>query len=174
MHAAPCSAHDGDGQHPPKVVADLMAAMDERTEWPWPAVTCRVGGLELVGCPSSSLPRRPGSWSPLLPGTVGRVTDPMSGFFLVRRDVVATATSTRWATRSSWRYGRGDVLRVVKRPYVSWNGRRANQKSLLATTGLSPTPHAAPNPPAPQPALMRYLLVTVVALWPTRHLPLDL
>ena len=39
----------------------------------------------------------------LLPGVLGRVSDPMSGYFMVRRDAIAGVEMTRSATRSSSR-----------------------------------------------------------------------
>ena len=83
---------DGDGQHPPEVVADLVTAMDERTDVAVASRHVPGGGVSNWSAIRRLLSRGAQALGLLLlPGTVGRVTDPMSGFFLVRRDVVATA-----------------------------------------------------------------------------------
>jgi dolichol-phosphate mannosyltransferase len=81
---------DGDLQHPPEVIADMLAR-------------ARAGGLDLVvasrfdgGGDSRALgpARRAASWActrgarTLFPSRLRAVSDPMSGFFLVLRDAV--------------------------------------------------------------------------------------
>ncbi len=81
---------DGDLQHPPEVLGQMLTVMD--------------GGADLVvasrhipggGVSSWSLGRRLLSRGAqalgllILPGVVGRVSDPMSGYFLVRRQALA-------------------------------------------------------------------------------------
>lgn len=81
---------DGDLQHPPEVLLQLLAAIDQGADL---AVASRhVGG---GGVSTWSLLRRILSRGAqlvgllILPGVVGRVSDPMSGYFLVRRSAIA-------------------------------------------------------------------------------------
>jgi dolichol-phosphate mannosyltransferase len=84
---------DADLQHPPEVLAKLVS-------------TLRTSGADIVvasrhvaggGVSEWSFTRRFVSWTASLlatlavPGVLGAVRDPMSGFFLLRRDVIQTA-----------------------------------------------------------------------------------
>lgn len=84
---------DADLQHPPEVLSKLIHAL-------------RTCGADVVvasrhvrggGVSDWSLARRLVSWTATLlatlavPGTLGEVRDPMSGFFLLRRDVIGKA-----------------------------------------------------------------------------------
>jgi dolichol-phosphate mannosyltransferase len=81
---------DADLQHPPEVLLELLAAMQAGADL---AVASRhvTGG----GVSEWSLSRRILSRGAqtigliLLPGVVGRVSDPMSGYFMVRREAIA-------------------------------------------------------------------------------------
>ena len=85
---------DADLQHPPEVLTKLIHAL-------------RTSGADIVvgsrhvsggGVSDWSLARRMVSWTATLlaalavPGTLGEVRDPMSGFFLLRRTVIRTAS----------------------------------------------------------------------------------
>jgi dolichol-phosphate mannosyltransferase len=84
---------DGDLQHPPHVLLQLLSAIEEGTDL---AVASRhvAGG----GVSSWNFIRRFLSRGAqlvglvLLPGVLGRVSDPMSGYFIVRRSCVAGIT----------------------------------------------------------------------------------
>jgi dolichol-phosphate mannosyltransferase len=81
---------DADLQHPPEMLGKLLAEL-RRT-----GADIVVGSRHVPGGGVSdwSLSRRFVSWTAallaniILPGTLGRVNDPMSGFFLVRRSVL--------------------------------------------------------------------------------------
>ena len=109
---------DGDGQHPPEVITSLLEAMDEQTE-------VAVASRHLDGGGTSD-------WSPvrrllsrgaqalgllLLSGTIGRVTDPMSGYFLVRRRIVAGTGLDPVGYKVLLEVlARGEVQQVAERP----------------------------------------------------------
>jgi dolichol-phosphate mannosyltransferase len=81
---------DADLQHPPEVLQELLAAIQTGADL---AVASRH--VEGGGVSEWSLARRVLSRGAqtlgllILPGVVGRVSDPMSGFFMVRRQTIA-------------------------------------------------------------------------------------
>jgi len=81
---------DADLQHPPEVLQELLAAIQAGADL---AVASRH--VEGGGVSEWSLARRVLSRGAqtlgllILPGVVGRVSDPMSGFFMVRRQTIA-------------------------------------------------------------------------------------
>ena len=160
-------AIDGDGQHPPEVVADLMAAMDERTDVAVASRHVPGGGVSNWSAVRRLLSRGAQALGLLLlPGTAGRVTDPMSGFFLVRRDVVATAELDPVGYKILLEVlARGDVRRVAERPYVFLE-REEGESKVSAGHYVGYLRHLMRLRihPLRSRALMRYLLVTVVAL----------
>ena len=84
---------DGDLQHPPKVLLQLLSAIDRGADL---AVASRH--VEGGGVSSWSAVRRFLSRGAqllglvILPQVVGRVSDPMSGYFMVRRSAIAGHT----------------------------------------------------------------------------------
>lgn len=81
---------DGDGQHPPEVVIDLLRALDKNTDVALASRHLPGGGMSSWSTIRRLLSRGAQALGLLLlPGTVGRVTDPMSGFFLIRRKSIA-------------------------------------------------------------------------------------
>jgi dolichol-phosphate mannosyltransferase len=84
---------DGDLQHPPEILTQLLAAIEQGADL---AVASRH--VEGGGVSSWSIVRRFLSRGAqvlgliLLPGVLGRVSDPMSGYFMVRRACVAGFT----------------------------------------------------------------------------------
>lgn len=84
---------DADLQHPPEVISKLVDTL-ETTHADIVVASRHVRG---GGVSDWSLPRRFVSWTAtllatmILPETLGEVRDPMSGFFLVRRDVIRRA-----------------------------------------------------------------------------------
>ncbi len=83
---------DGDLQHPPQILLQLLSAIEQGADL---AVASRH--IEGGGVSSWSFARRFLSRGAqlvgmiLLPGVLGRVSDPMSGYFIVRRTCVAGA-----------------------------------------------------------------------------------
>ncbi|MCG6135079.1 MAG: glycosyltransferase [Nostoc sp. LLA-1] len=84
---------DGDLQHPPEILTQLLAAIEQGADL---AVASRH--VEGGGVSSWSIVRRFLSRGAqvlgliLLPGVLGRVSDPMSGYFMVRRACIADVT----------------------------------------------------------------------------------
>jgi dolichol-phosphate mannosyltransferase len=80
---------DADLQHPPEVVLDLCKVMERGAD-----IAVATRNIEGGGVSDWSLFRRFISRGAqliglvILPGVVGRVTDPMSGYFLVRRSAI--------------------------------------------------------------------------------------
>ena len=84
---------DADLQHPPEVIVGLVGALEDHVDL---AVASRH--VEGGGVSDWSFARRILSRGAqflgllLLPGVLGRVSDPMSGYFMVRRSAIAGAT----------------------------------------------------------------------------------
>jgi dolichol-phosphate mannosyltransferase len=158
---------DGDGQHPPEVVADLVAAMADRTDVAVASRHVPGGGVSNWSAIRRLLSRGAQVLGLLLlPGTVGRVTDPMSGLFLVRRDVVAMADLDPVGYKILLEVlARGDVRRVAERPYVFLEREKGESKvSAGHYVGYLRHLMRLRLHPLRSRALVRYLLVTAVAL----------
>lgn len=111
---------DGDLQHPPEALLELLAAVERGADL---AVASRhvAGG----GVSSWSVVRRFLSRGAqllglvILPGVVGRVTDPMSGYFLVRRTAIANRPLHPLGYKILIEVlGRGAIERVAEVGYV--------------------------------------------------------
>jgi dolichol-phosphate mannosyltransferase len=106
-------AIDADLQHPPETLLELWAEMARGADL---AVASRH--VENGGVSEWSLLRRFLSRGAqvlgllLLPGVVGRVSDPMSGYFMVRRDAIATQTLNP--------VGYKILLEVLARGQIRW------------------------------------------------------
>jgi dolichol-phosphate mannosyltransferase len=102
----------------------------------------------------------------LLPGTVGRVTDPMSGYFLVRRDVIAGTDLDPVGYKILLEVlARGNVSRVAERPYVFLERERGESKvSAGHYVGYLRHLMRLRLHPLRSRALVRYLVVTALAL----------
>jgi dolichol-phosphate mannosyltransferase len=112
---------DADLQHPPEVLSNLVE-------------TLRTSGADVVvgsrhvrggGVSDWSLARRFVSWTAtvlatmILPGTLGEVRDPMSGFFLLRRDVIrGGGLKPRGYKILLEVLAKGDYARVREVPFV--------------------------------------------------------
>ena len=158
---------DGDGQHPPAVVADLLAAMDDRTDVAVASRHVPGGGVSNWSAFRRLLSRCAQALGLLLlPGTVGRVTDPMSGYFLVRRDVIADTDLDPVGYKILLEVlARGDVRRVAERPYVFLERERGESK-VSARHYVDYLRHLMRLRlhPLRSRALVRYLIVTALAL----------
>ncbi len=111
---------DGDLQHPPEVLLQLLAAIEQGADL---AVASRhvAGG----GVSEWSLLRRFLSRGAqvlgllILPNVVGRVSDPMSGYFLVRRDAIAERVLNPLGYKILLEVlGRGNIQAVAEVGYV--------------------------------------------------------
>ncbi len=111
---------DGDLQHPPEVLTQLLTKMTEGADL---AVASRH--VEGGGVSSWSVVRRFLSRGAqvlgliLLPGVLGRVSDPMSGYFMVRRDSIVGATLNPVGYKILLEViGRGNVKSIGEVGYV--------------------------------------------------------
>jgi len=111
---------DGDLQHPPEVLLNLLRAIDQGADLAVASRNSNGGGVS--------------DWSParrflsrgaqilglvVLPHVVGRVSDPMSGYFLVRRQAIAGCTLHPLGYKILLEVlGRGQVEDVAEVGYV--------------------------------------------------------
>ena len=121
---------DGDLQHPPKVLLQLLAAIDGGADL---AVASRHVGDG--GVSSWSVIRRFLSRGAqvlgliLLPRVVARVSDPMSGYFLVRRHAIVEKPLSPVGYKILIEVlGRGDVGRIAEVGYVFQERRQGESK----------------------------------------------
>ena len=112
---------DADLQHPPELLPRMLQQLRSA-----PADVV-VGSRHVPGGGVSewSLWRRFVSWTAtlmaagILPGTLGRVSDPMSGFFLIRAAVIAESALNPIGYKILLEVlARGNYARVVELPYV--------------------------------------------------------
>ena len=111
---------DGDLQHPPHVLLQLLSAIDAGADL---AVASRH--VEGGGVSSWSVVRRFLSRGAqlvglvLLPGVLGRVSDPMSGYFMVRRTCIAGPVLNPLGYKILIEVlGRGNVRQIAEVGYV--------------------------------------------------------
>ncbi len=111
---------DGDLQHPPHVLLQLLRAVSEGADL---AVGSRH--VDGGGVSSWSVVRRFLSRGAqvlgliILPGVLGRVSDPMSGYFMVRRDSIAEITLHPVGYKILLEIiGRGDIQEIAEVGYV--------------------------------------------------------
>jgi dolichol-phosphate mannosyltransferase len=120
---------DGDLQHPPEVLLNLLGAI-ERADLAVASRNADGGGVS--------------DWSPtrrflsrgaqtlgliLLPQVVGRVSDPMSGYFLVRREAIANCTLNPLGYKILLEVlGRGDIAEVAEVGYVFQERKEGESK----------------------------------------------
>lgn len=111
---------DGDLQHPPEVLLQLLGAVEAGADLAVASRNAAGGGVS-----TWSLARRLLSRGAqllgllLLPGVVSRVSDPMSGYFLVRRSAIAGYTLSPLGYKILIEVlGRGQVGRIAEVGYV--------------------------------------------------------
>lgn len=111
---------DGDLQHPPHVMLQLLRAVEEGADL---AVGSRH--VDGGGVSSWSVVRRFLSRGAqvlgliILPGVLGRVSDPMSGYFMVRRDSIAEITLHPVGYKILLEIiGRGNIQEIAEVGYV--------------------------------------------------------
>jgi dolichol-phosphate mannosyltransferase len=112
---------DADLQHPPEVLSKLVEALQTSdTDVVVASRHVRGGGVS-----DWSMARRFVSWTAtvlatvILPGSLGEVRDPMSGFFLLRRDVIRDAALTPRGYKILLEVlAKGNYVRVKEVPFV--------------------------------------------------------
>ncbi|MEH2457270.1 glycosyltransferase [Nostoc sp.] len=121
---------DGDLQHPPEVLMQLLRSVEEGADL---AVASRH--VEGGGVSSWSVVRRFLSRGAqllglvILPGVLGRVSDPMSGYFMVRRSAIANATLNPVGYKILLEViGRGKVDQVAEVGYVFCERKEGESK----------------------------------------------
>lgn len=121
---------DGDLQHPPKVLLQLLAAIKQGADL---AVASRH--VDGGGVSSWSFLRRFLSRGAqllglvILPQVVGRVSDPMSGYFLVRRSAIAGHTLNPVGYKILIEVlGRGNINQIAEVGYVFQERREGESK----------------------------------------------
>ncbi|MBW4643598.1 MAG: glycosyltransferase [Goleter apudmare HA4340-LM2] len=121
---------DGDLQHPPEVLGQLLKAVQQGADL---AVGSRH--VEGGGVSSWSVVRRFLSRGAqvlglvILPGVLGRVTDPMSGYFMVRRQAIAGATLNPVGYKILLEViGRGKVREIAEVGYVFCERKEGESK----------------------------------------------
>lgn len=127
---------DADLQHPPEILPKLLGEL-RRT-----GADIAIGSRYVPGGGVSewSLLRRFISWSAtlmaglILPGTLGRVQDPMSGFFVVRRAVVEHVALNPIGYKILLEVlAKGNYVRVLEVPYVFEERRKGGSKMSAKT-----------------------------------------
>ncbi len=111
---------DGDLQHPPETLQSLLLALEEGADVAIASRHLNGGGMRNWSWDRRVLSRGAQMLGLLIaPQIVGRVSDPMSGYFLVRRQAIAE----RLLNPSGYKIllevlGRGGILRIAEVPYV--------------------------------------------------------
>lgn len=121
---------DGDLQHPPEVLLQLLEAIQQGADLAVASRHVEGGGVS--------------EWSPvrrflsrgaqvlgllLLPNVVGRVSDPMSGYFLVRRAAIADQTLNPLGYKILLEVlGRGEIEQIAEVGYVFQERQQGESK----------------------------------------------
>ncbi len=111
---------DGDLQHPPEVLLQMLHALNEGAD-----LTVASRHIDGGGVSSWSIVRRFLSRGAqvlglvILPGVLGRVSDPMSGYFLVRQSAIAGVTLNPVGYKILLEViGRGKIRQIAEVGYV--------------------------------------------------------
>lgn len=158
---------DGDGQHPTEILSDLLSKFDEGVD-----VVVASRHLPGGGVPNWSKMRQLLSKGAqalgvlLLPGTVGQVTDPMSGYFLVDRKAIADCDLQPVGYKILLEVlARGNVASVAEFPYY-FQLRESGSSKVRAIHYLDYLRHLLRLrvDPLRSQALVRYFGVSFMAL----------
>lgn len=171
---------DGDLQHPPEIILPLMAALERGKDLALASRHGPGGGVSHWNLGRRLLSRGAQLLGLLLlPEVLGRVSDPMSGYFVVRRTAIAgRSLHPRGYKILLELLARGDIQDIAEVGYVfqerqwgdskiSWRsysdyglhllqlrlGRwRSKQQNAASSRELAPTPAQAPDAAALPPA----------------------
>ncbi len=111
---------DADLQHPPETLLQLLAEIDGGADLAIASRHVADGGVSAWSMARRVLSRGAQVLGLLiLPGVVGRVSDPMSGYFMVRRGAIADKLLDPVGYKISIEVrGRGDIGRIAEVGYV--------------------------------------------------------
>jgi dolichol-phosphate mannosyltransferase len=111
---------DGDLQHPPYVLLQLIRAMEEGADLAVASRHVDGGGVSKWSFIRRFLSRGAQILGLLmLPNVLGKVSDPMSGYFLVRRDRITNTNLNPIGYKILLEVlGRGDILEIAEVGYV--------------------------------------------------------
>ncbi len=111
---------DADLQHPPEVTVDLWDEMARGADLVVASRHVEGGGVSNWSAVRRVLSRGAQLFGlVLLPSVVGRVTDPMSGYFMVRRSAIAGAAMNPLGYKILIEVlGRGNIRWIAEVPYV--------------------------------------------------------
>jgi dolichol-phosphate mannosyltransferase len=124
---------DADLQHPPEVLARLWEAMDAGVDLAVASRHVPGGGVSDWSALRRSLSRGAQLLGlALLPSVVGRVSDPMSGYFMVRRTAIADAEMSPLGYKILLEVlGRGRIRTIAETGYV-FRERSAGESKVTA------------------------------------------
>lgn len=111
---------DGDLQHPPEVLLNLLREIDRGADLAVASRHVNEGGVSNWNVVRRCLSRGAQVLGlVLLPQVVGRVSDPMSGYFLVRRSAIADCFLSPTGYKILLEViGRGEIHRIAEVGYV--------------------------------------------------------
>lgn len=111
---------DGDLQHPPEVLLQLLRATQQGADLAVASRHVEGGGVSSWSFIRRFLSRGAQTLGLIvLPGVVGRVSDPMSGYFVVRRSAIATVSLNPLGYKILIEVlGRGSVEQIAEVGYV--------------------------------------------------------
>jgi dolichol-phosphate mannosyltransferase len=121
---------DADLQHPPEVIGDLIGAMAAGTDLAVASRHVSGGGVSRWNLGRRLLSRGAQTLGLLLlPGVVGRVSDPMSGYFMVRRGAIAGPSLNPKGYKILLEVlGRGQIATIQEVGYVFQERQQGSSK----------------------------------------------
>lgn len=121
---------DADLQHPPAVLQDLIAALQSGADLAVASRHVEGGGVSEWSLARRALSRGAQTLGLLiLPGVVGRVSDPMSGYFMVRRQAIAGPTLNPKGYKILLEViGRGSIDTITEVGYVFQERQEGSSK----------------------------------------------
>lgn len=124
-----CAVIDADFQHPPEKLAELVTALDEGADIAIGSRYVAGGGIENWSTSRKLVSRGATVCTRLALPDVRTVSDPMSGFFAVRRDVIEDVTLDPQGYKILLEIlARGEYESVVEIPYVFRERERGESK----------------------------------------------
>lgn len=121
---------DGDLQHPPKVLLQLLNAIEQGADLAVASRHVEGGGVSSWSAIRRFLSRGAQMLGlVILPQVVGRVSDPMSGYFMVRRSAIAGNTLSPVGYKILIEVlGRGNIDQIAEVGYVFQERREGESK----------------------------------------------